>query len=312
MKSFEGGFDSAFENNREPESFPDLDTALSLAEDRVFQYAINPEDFKSPTGPYEAKQIEEDVAYVKEMEQTFVATDFERGTSGKRAREEALRKAARAFEGVVLFNCEENGWLGDPNKVEVIIPSRYDDIKNGVDGIVDFPEERRSSPLALAMDVTSSQDVAKKLDKIKDEIEKGKLAEMRYFHSERLRVHGRMYDIPRVVVGADRETIRDLLTSWNEKKMKPLADHHMQFQMLDQIRQQLEIFGVYAQAQQTERGDKMAAIYGEDLVVINKILKEKEEQYGSEVFEQMKRKARKDNVHQSLALELEQRFAPKN
>ncbi len=305
MKSFEGNVASAHEYSREPENFPDLDTALSLADERVFQYATDPRDFAEPNGPYEQIDIERDLKHVEQMEQRFATGNFEQGTSGKRAREEALRKAARAFEGIVLDNCAENGWLGDPDAVEVIVPSRYDDIVNGVDGIIDFPEERKSSPLALAMDVTSSHDVSKKLTKIKDEITKGKLAEIRYLHSERMRMHGRMYDIPRVVVGADRETIRQLLEPWNARKMKTLAEHHMQYQMLDEIRRQLEVFAAYARARGDERGTRMAQIYDEDRVVINNLLAQKEEAYGSQASNKMRAKTQEDSVYQTLLKELQ-------
>jgi len=290
--SFEGGVD-----NREPESFPDLDKVLELAEKNVFSLAIDPRDFAEPQGHYRKEAVEADIAYVEELEQTFKKSDREGGTLGNKSREEALRKIARGFEAVILQS-DANEWFGPD--AEMLIPSRYDDIKNGVDGIVEFNHEQSFSHLVLAVDMVSSNNtetIGRKLENIKNDIQKNNLAKVKYFESEQLKLKGEMTDIPRVVIGADRKTVQGLLSLFAEGKNKELAGHYMQMQMLREIQMQLESFSKFADA---EGKPKLVSAYNDAKLIVDRIIEEKIDTMGAHKVTKMEEEMNKDIAYRYI------------
>jgi hypothetical protein len=69
--------------------------------------------------------------------------------------------------------------------------SKFDDIVNGVDGVIEFldnEEESSQEHIALSFDVVFSSDeqrVIHKLNRTKKEIENGKLTEVKYFEDSK-------------------------------------------------------------------------------------------------------------------------------
>lgn len=72
------------------------------------------------------------------------------------------------------------------------------------------------------------------------------LVEVKYFHSNRLNFTGRLSRIPRVVIGVDAKTVCELNDLWLEKKNQLLANHPIQFQILEEIIGELSAFANYA------------------------------------------------------------------
>jgi len=286
QNSFEGEAES-----REPEGFPDLDKVLEKAEETVFSLAIDPQEFAEPQGHYRKEAVEADMAYVEERERGFEKSDREGGTLGNKSRQEALRKIARGFEAVILQS-DANDWFG-PN-AEMIIPSRYDDIKNGVDGIVEFNENESYSHLVLAVDMVSSNNtetIGKKLENIKGDIQRNNLAKIKYFESEQLNIKGEKTNIPRVVIGADRKTVHGLLTLFAEGKNKDLAGHYMQMQMLKEIQMQLDSFSKFAD---TQNKPELVKAYDSAKITIDRIIDEKVESIGERKVGKMEDEMNKD------------------
>lgn len=293
---------------QEPEEFPHLTKALDMAERRVFANAIKEEDFIKETaqGPYSAKDVEEDLKYLKTREQRFVEDSWGKDFEGNRSRIEALEKVAHAFEGVMLES-DLLGWLGEG--VDIIIPSRYDDVVNGVDGIAEFHNGGFFSHLALGLDVTSSERVSGKFERITDDIKKGELTLIRYFESERMHFKGEKRNIPRVVVGADRQTVYDLTRLWAEKKTHELEDHHMQIQMLSEVHHQLQAFALYARKHGKEgHKETLGKIYDTTRGTVNGIIKGHVERRGEAKVRAMLFEAEKDNVYRSMMEKLARDF----
>ena len=295
----------------EPEAYPHLDTVIKLAESRVFSHAIDPNDFirseEDPnSGPYDRASVERDVAYLARTEQQIVESNWSEDFKGNRSRIAAMQKIAHAFEGVML-QADSNEWLGPG--VEIIIPSRYDDVVNGIDGIAEFHDEGYFSHLALGMDVTSSERIEKKLARVKSEIEKGELAKIRYFESESMHFKGEKKNIPRVIVGADRQTVYDLTLLWSEGKMAELSQHHMQIQMLSEIHHQLEAYTAYARTdgEATQR-EKLVHIYESSRRLIDEIIQGHVARRGEKAVRSMLHEAEKDNVYQALLEKLQRNF----
>jgi hypothetical protein len=126
-----------------------------------------------------------------------------------------------------------------------------------VDEIVEFREgEGRASHLALSIDVTfSSMAIEKKLARIRREIDSESLTKVKYFKSEEMNFMGELGNVPRVVVGMDREAVLDLIALWLRDDKKALASHPVRRQMLEEIDMELSTFLRYAEA----RGKQNAA-----------------------------------------------------
>jgi len=239
----------------------DIDLAYEEAK-RLFQKdAIKISDFSDLYGE---SVIENDMAYVEKMEKLF--------TQNNNPEQEKIQKLAVIFEALVHYNGELNNWFG-PNAFTTKT-SRYDDIKNGIDEIVEFEEsETAVSPLALAIDITfDPEEKQKNLARIKQEIKSGELAKIKYFQSDHINIRGELTKIPRVIISADTKTIKKLSTAWLEKDTKTLSSDPIQFQLLEEIIYELEIFKDYALR---IKKYETAEIYKKTLTIVKKIYEEK-------------------------------------
>jgi len=227
------------------------------------QDIICPEDF---IDLYGAKNVEEDIKYVKKMEEKFKQEDS--------PEKQELKKIASVLEAIIYEQAEINDWLGP--EATTIKSSHYDDIKNGVDSVVEFykKEDFTSSHLALAIDETFSSDIDEKFERIKEEIKQGELAQIKYFVSDRLNIRGELSKIPRVVIGVDEKTIKEVGELWLEKNNKDLAEHPIQFIIIEEILLQLETFKNYAQK---VNQPEIVLIYEKTQKILQKIYDEKED-----------------------------------
>lgn len=251
--------------------------------------AIQLEEF---TGLYANEVIGADKAYVEERVRRF----REENSPGDKAH----HMRGELFEAIVNSQVAESDWMGA--SADIIVPSRYDDIANGVDGIVEFEREGGgSSHLALAVDVTDSEKkMAEKFEKVRRSIQEGSLSEVKYFKSKNFR--GELSGVPRVVVGAGRETVgniaelllrfrrlRTTVTAGRRSAEEPtameqraaqdlvrvrqeVATHPLQGMLLTEVKTQLGSFQKFA----LKAGkDAMAARYAEVLTLIEAVLAEK-------------------------------------
>lgn len=241
----------------------DNDALISLAYHQVAELD-DPIDMESFSDLY--KDVDADLAYVEEIEKMSA-----RNHANLSDVEKIVHEMAKVFEMIVSQQIESSNWLGET--AMTIQASKYDDYRNGVDTIVEFDEEEGATHLALAIDVTTSGELAKKFDRIKDEIDAGRLTRVKYFISEGLDVRGEKSNIPRVVIGADREKIIDLIDKWVKKDNKALSQHVIQAVVLEEIITQLEVFAKYAEeVKQTNA----AEAYKKALAILIGIRKEKE------------------------------------
>ncbi len=195
-----------------------------------------------------------------------------RDVERKRSRPEYNEPTRRAkiLEALIAEEIELASWLGD--NAFTIIPTEFDDLFHGIDILTEFEKEGGYQYLAMGVDITTSPlSVRKKLAKIKDNMTKGKLTQMRYFASEHLDIKGTMDKIPSVIIGADPRTITELANLWlrsqgpslaDPKTLKPgdmdelretakiakqeLGKHRVQLLILKQIEEQLQIYLDYA------------------------------------------------------------------
>jgi len=178
--------------------------------------------------------IARDLAYVSHMKAKFGAGD-------------RAKLASEIMEGIIYDQSERSDWLGP--HAHTIKTSEYDDIANGVDLVVEFDEPEKSKKhLALGVDATfGSQNLEKKFLRIKEEIDSGKLANIKYFRSQDGSFMGQLSKVPRVVTGVDQEHLLDLAGTWAQGLNKELGVHPAQRLILAQIAQQLKTYGAYAE-----------------------------------------------------------------
>ena len=257
--------------------------AYRKARQVVEESRIKP-DIEAFRGIYTEEEISRDEAYVGEKE-----VEFKKNVPPEQKR---LNQLATVFEAIVHEQAEQSDWLG-PDAMTVM-SSRFDDIANGTDTIVEFPEGKESaSRLALAIDETFSSDISKKFLKIKKEIENGELAHIKYFISEITDFRGMLSNLPRVVIGADVKTVRELGELWLEDEKKALGSHQIQFQILEELLLQLNTFAAYAKKMEKP---EIAAIYRKAHGIIAEIWKEKQKAMVDEGL--------RDSVFQAIKFEL--------
>lgn len=144
--------------------------------EKVFADAINEKDFIGEEN-YPKEEVEADLKYVKKAEESF--------RKGKDEELEKVDELAHIFEAITCEQGELANWFSQ--NAMVIKLARYDDIKNGIDLIIEFTDnDEGDSYLALAVDVTFAgfEKLHEKLDKIRNDAEDGKLGYVKYFQSE--------------------------------------------------------------------------------------------------------------------------------
>lgn len=198
----------------------------SFAED-----AIHPEEFSDLYG---SEVIQRDLATVERLKAKFGAPD-------------RAKFAAEILEGIIYDQSELSDWLGP--HAHTIKTSEFDDIVNGVDLVVEFDEPAQSRKhLALGVDATfGTTTIEKKFLRIKEEIDSGNLASIKYFRSQTGNFMGRLSKVPRVVTGVDQEHLLELAGVWTQGLNKELGVHPAQRLILAQIAQQLKTFSAYAE-----------------------------------------------------------------
>lgn len=251
-----------FENiNQRPLSLIDKNAEKIVKEKE--EYRILEDSFHDI---YEDSEIESDKKYVLEMKKKFRENETRES--------EKTKTIANAIEIIINDQIELADWLGE--ETYTYQTSEYDDIRNGIDAVLEFineDEENNQTFLGIAFDITYKNDVAKKFLRIKKEIDEHKNKGIKYFQSENTDYKGPIENIPRLVIGLDIKSGEELIELYCENRNKELSKHFFQFELIDELLYQLDIFIKYSE----KVGNEEASIlYKEIKEKIIKIKKEKE------------------------------------
>lgn len=249
-------------SERDPMLDAQIDRHYYAALDSIseFEVDMNLEQFKELYGEL---AIKSDLKYVKDMEEKF-----SQDSSPIRDR---YKKLATIFESIVDQQIELNDWLGEG--VYTVKTSKYDDIRNGVDTVLEFERDEGTTHMALAVDVTFSKDLSKKIKRIQQDIETGRLTQVKYYESADMSFHGKLTDVPRIIIGADLDRIKDLmdLNESDKNVGKEMKFHPARLQFIVMLQMQLESFRDYA----TKVGQRsVEKIYQKHLDIINGYMEE--------------------------------------
>lgn len=249
-----------------PESSPNwerqeiLDKAYRKAELLSSQHEIKPESF---IDLYTKDAVEADIEYVKKMDQAFEINNTEV--------DKQHLVVAKILEAIIFEQGEQSDWFG-PNAT-TIKTSPYDDYKNKLDSIIEFSEgENRASHVAFGIDVTYASSAHNKFQYIKDRIDKGELARIKYFVSDRISFRGELSQIPLTVISTHYDTINQMAADWITADKKALAEHWIQFQILEELMEQCRLFSAYAQKVNQSR---ISQSYSNLQKIIDKVLTDK-------------------------------------
>ncbi|MCF7816000.1 MAG: hypothetical protein K9M10_03880 [Candidatus Pacebacteria bacterium] len=214
---------------RNPGEHPVIIETYIKAREMIKDDAIDPRNF---TNLYGSENVERDLAEVESLK--------------KRFKYDETQKASDVFEALVYEQIELSDWLG-PN-VETVRTSEFDDIVNGIDLIAEFnSEDNTSSHLALGVDITfGSGCIEKKFNRIKKEIENDNLATAKYFESHNFK--GSLKQLPRVVIGVEKDTVIALAGLWSRQEKQKLATHFVKDVIVQEIEKQLRVFLIYAKS----------------------------------------------------------------
>lgn len=261
------------------EMLPHMKEAYEKAQRLLMNSAIQPDDFLHP---YSEAVIQKDKQWVERMKSGQGAVDIH-------------KMHADIIEAILFEHIEQSNWFGE--NVTTIKTSEFDDLRNGVDIIVEFEEgANKLMHMGLAVDVTFGVTAAQnKILKIRNEIQQGKLSEVKYFASERSPYKGLYQNLPRVVVGVDRLHLDELARMWTDPMRKrEFATHPVQALILDEITQQMMSFAAFARKCGQE---KIAETYERQLLLMRQIaprisdggmkMYQKQDSVGKNIIEQL-------------------------
>lgn len=238
---------------------PSIENALSRALKIKAEDAIDPNLF---VDVYTEDAVARDLKYVEDMKKLFSQENL------------VQKKYSDVFEAIIYQHVSQSNWLGED--AHTILVSEYDDIANGMDVAVRVDNTSNTFPyLGMGVDVTfGTTGVSKKMSRIFNEIDSGRLGKIRYFMDPEFddRFKGELSKIPHLVVGVKRDHVQELATDWMNKPPRVFADNPIQLVILQQIMEQLKVFRDYA----TKIGKHdLADVYAADMAVFAPILRDR-------------------------------------
>lgn len=224
------------DSKRTPEASEAFKHATALIEKSRFK----PAEF---LGTYPPETIAEDIKRVQDIE-------HQQKMDGHMETEHD--RVSAVFEALFHQHVEVSNWLGEG--IVSYKTSKFDDYINHVDSVLGVEITSRGltarSYIALGIDVTTSMHfLEKKFNRIFEEIRRKKFAEVKYFSTnpeEQPQFKGRLQNLLRLVVGADVSTVRTLSELWLKGSNKELSMHPIQYQIIDELILQCEVFQNYA------------------------------------------------------------------
>ncbi len=199
--------------------------------------------------------VQDDQRRVQEMQQKIEA-DYKHLLSADPEKAYAQDRGELS-ERVMIQAAKRGGLFG--KKAKIAAASFYDDYFNGVDCIAEFDDMHQ---VAIGIDTTLGKDmIVQKLKRIRDSIQKGKLAEVKYYKSGD--TLGTLENVPLTIVGIspkanaelaelvyDLEAREDVSGGENSVKTeKNLLEHDSQYTGLFEIALELQVFASFAQKQ---------------------------------------------------------------
>jgi hypothetical protein len=165
-------------------------------------------------------------------------------------KEKFIKSFSRIYEATILNLIQTNNLLGENSRI--VLTSEWDDIKNGVDGVVIFKDkDKKESFGGLEIDVTyssSDDNLEKKIESIKQCIRSGDLPTLKYFKDPITGEHKNI-SLPKIILGSQKSSAEGLARLWGstqDNKNEKLKNHPIQSKIIMESLNQLIYFYEFA------------------------------------------------------------------
>lgn len=168
---------------------------------------------------------------------------------GKTENEKHLDNVSSIYEGIISDQINANAWFGD--NCEAVPASSYDNIKNGIDVVTIFNQDKSKHYLGLGIDVTFASDkkiLEKKLESIKQCIRTMSLPSLKYFQDPETGEHKKVF-LPKVIIGSRLSSAEKLIQLWggkDEERNKKLSQNPVSSKIIMESIAQLKYFYDFA------------------------------------------------------------------
>lgn len=202
---------------------------------------------------YDEKEIKEDEEKINKREASWYATNSDI--------EKFMRNFSIIYEAAVMDLLDTNKFLGENN--EIIPTSKYDDIFNGIDGVLIVNQDNLENEyLGLNFDVTFSsndENIEKKIESIKQCIREGVLPTLKYFQDPTTKEHKKI-SLPKIIIGSQQSSADGLVRLWgktDDSNREKLKNHPVQSKIIVEALSQLAYFHDFAKnlAEKTKEDD---------------------------------------------------------
>ncbi len=184
---------------------------------------------------------------VNQFQKNYELTDSKKANNNEKA-----KKLATIAERAIVFGVSELGWCGEG--VTISPTSHFDDVKRGVDEVMQIESEDGSGSLGLGIDVTYrgllSESYKIKFFKLLNSIYDGYSSPIKYFKNNK----GEMmkeFSVPKIVLYVDFEKVKDLIRMINNMDnleiMEEFKNSPQKFSNLNQIITVCELLGDFAE-----------------------------------------------------------------
>lgn len=191
---------------------------------------------------YGDDRVDADEKEVRRLESRFARSDQKVLSGG--VTKEQVHQLSVISESFLLRGFNEGEWVPYCGAIKT---TEYDDYVNGVDLVLEYKKaEDPASHLGLAIDVTFSNDLERKLSKIKEEIAKGTLTRIKYFDSPNSHIRGELRGIPRGVVGFDTNTM-NRISEYRKNYGEMPKNDPLRSVSFHQLSMQMRAFSEYAE-----------------------------------------------------------------
>ncbi len=191
-------------------------------------------DMGSFSDLYGEEVVKNDKEEVRRLKRIFAREDKTVLSNG--VTQEQVHQLSEISESFLHRGLNEGKWVPYCGAIKT---SEFDDYVNGVDMVLEYQRaDNPASHIGLGVDVTFSNNLERKLAKIKEEIAKGTLASVKYFDSPNSHVRGQLKKIPKGVVGFDLDAMKrisDYRQAYGEMPkndpLRSVAFHQLGMQM---------------------------------------------------------------------------------
>lgn len=240
--------------------------ALQLKESGIRARAI--EDFKSMDifsvdGVFSKEEVEDDKSEIVRIENRIYEDNQLEGKN------KCGEKSGDDLEYIIAEKAELNNWFGENTFLSKT--RRYDDLKNGIDFVVEYDLDEGPKQIALMIDASGDkvEKLQKKITRNINDIKQGNRM-VKYFESQVDGYKGELDNVIPVVIGVDGIHTQEMIDHLGDK----FDNHPAQIAFLEEIKVQLDYYSEVCPKYRPKDREKLAKI--NDLRgIINNVLEEK-------------------------------------